>query len=103
MTFYLEYSNKMDIKISHGKKYSKIILENLFLVSYVLKAWKVQLELCTSKCYNITFKLLNQPGNSYLSQPGNSLKTFMFNLPYWLTKLTNVDNNLNNIYNSFAK
>ena len=41
--------------------------------------------------------MLNQPGNSYFSQPGNSLKTFMFNLPYWLTKLTNVDNNLNNI------
>ena len=103
MTFYLEHSNKMDIKISYGKKYSKIILENLFLVSYVHKAWKVQLKLCASKCYNITFTLLNQPGNSCLGQPRNSLKAFMFNLPYWLTKLTNIDGNLNNIYNTFAE
>ena len=103
MTFYLEYSNKMDIKISHGKKHSKMILENLFVVNYVLKAWKVQLRLCTTKCYNITFKLPNQWGNSYLSQPGNYLKTFMFNLLCWLTKFNNEDGNLNNIYNSVAE
>ena len=90
------------MKKSHGKKYCKSILENFVLVSYVLKAWKVQLKLCTSKCYNITIKLLNQSGNSYLRQPGNSLKNCMFNLPNWFTKLTNVDGNPN-IYNAIAE
>ena len=36
----------------------------------------------------------DQLGNSYLRQPGNSLKMFMVNLPYWLTKLTNADGSL---------
>ena len=103
-TFYLEYSNKMN---EHKNISWKEILWNyfgkFFLVSYVHKAWKLQLKLFTSKCYNITLKLLSQPGNSYLSQPGNSLKTLMFSLPYWLTKLTNVDSNPNNIYNAFAE
>ena len=46
--------------------------------------------MCQKVLYNHN-QLLNQLGNSYLSQPGNSPKTFMFNLPYRLTKLANVD------------
>ena len=48
-------------------------------------------------------QLLNQLGNSYLSQPGNSPKTFMFNLPYWLTNLANVDGHLKEHMQCFGR
>ena len=72
----------MDLKISHGKKFSSIISENSSQLCH-LKAQKVQLKLSTRKCYTITFKLLKKP--------------FHLILHYWLTKFTNADNNLNKV------
>ena len=63
----------------------------------------MQLKLCNSKCYTIKFKLLNQPGNSYLSQPGNSPKIFMFNFPHLLAKLANVDGNFKQHIQCFCR
>ena len=63
----------------------------------------MQLKLCPASAVLSHLNWINQPGSSYLSQPGISLKTSVFSLPYWLTRLTDVDCNLKQHIQCFCR